>query len=507
MATTHNNDSGAPGNRGRAARAPSLGPVTLGPTRRLNTAASARASGCAMGAAIGDALGAPFEFGPAGAFSKRYPDPVLGGLGEMQGGGSFGWAAGEFTDDTQMAIALAESLIENNGFSPEDLWARWRTWAETAADVGITTSAALRSVVHQGAAASAHHEVGRSGGNGATMRVWPIGIAAAAREDGAALVRRVAYAQGALTHFEVDAAWGAVLVAETIRGLIVGESLDDALDAAVGLLTPAAAELFGDLVSADWRPGTHGAPSNGSVWGCVAQAVWAVRSADDFAGALRLAIDLGGDTDTVASVAGALAGARYGVQAIPSRWATYVHGRLQAGGSEATYRRAELLRLSRALSGGSAPRQAEWEDSAGPTEVADRLLAASLPGAAEFVAAGGAALDEYAVLSLCRVDGAFDEVPVRREVHLYDNNGNDRLGVVVADCVDTIDAWLEEGRRVIVHCHGGRSRTALILKAWFMRANGAEHSAAQAWLRERWPRMEEWTTSFNDFLEHDWMDS
>ena len=507
MTTTPHGDEAVPKNRGRTPRAPSLGPVTFGPTRRLNTAASARASGCAMGAAVGDALGAPFEFGPAGAFSKRYPDPVLGGLGEMLGGGTFGWAAGEFTDDTQMAIALAESLLANNGFSPEDLWARWRAWAETAADVGITTSAALRSLAHQGAAASAHDEVGRSGGNGAVMRVWPIGIAAAARDDGAQVVRRVAYAQGALTHFEPDAAWGAVLVAETIRALIVGGSLDAALDGAVALLAPSAADLFGDLVSADWHPGVHDAPSNGSVWGCVAQAVWAVRQGDDFASAMRLAIDLGGDTDTVASVAGAIAGALHGVQSIPSRWATYVHGRVPHGDAETTYRRADLLRLGRALPGGRQPGKAASEEAVGPSEVTDRILAASLPGAAEFVASSDTALDEYAVLSLCRVNGEFDSVAVRREVHLYDNDENPDLGLVVTDCVDTIDAWLEEGRRVIVHCHGGRSRTALVLMAWAMRHRGLSHDDARRWLRERWPRMEEWTSSFSAFLEHDWMRS
>jgi ADP-ribosylglycohydrolase len=62
------------------------------------------------------------------------------------------------------------------------------------------------------------------------------------------------------------------------------------------------------------------------VWGCLAEAVWAVRSTDSFEAAVIAAIELGGDTDTVACVAGALAGAIYGVQAIPSRWVTYLHG-------------------------------------------------------------------------------------------------------------------------------------------------------------------------------------
>ena len=67
-----------------------------------------RAMGALLGSAVGDALGAPFEFGPAGQYSAQFPQPVLGGAGEMIGGGSFGWAPAEFTDDTQMTLALAE---------------------------------------------------------------------------------------------------------------------------------------------------------------------------------------------------------------------------------------------------------------------------------------------------------------------------------------------------------------------------------------------------------------
>jgi hypothetical protein len=81
-----------------------------------------RALGAILGGAIGDALGAPFEFGPAGAFGKRFPEPVLGGRGEMVGGGAFHWAPGEFTDDTQMAVILAESLLEHGGLDPASLF-------------------------------------------------------------------------------------------------------------------------------------------------------------------------------------------------------------------------------------------------------------------------------------------------------------------------------------------------------------------------------------------------
>ena len=72
-----------------------------------------KVAGMALGAAVGDALGAPFEFGPPGQYAKHFPTPRYGSHTEMIGGGSFNWKAGEFTDDTQMALTLADSLLRN----------------------------------------------------------------------------------------------------------------------------------------------------------------------------------------------------------------------------------------------------------------------------------------------------------------------------------------------------------------------------------------------------------
>ena len=69
-----------------------------------------------IGAAVGDALGAPFEFKGAGQYSSVFPEGVLGGIGEMIGGGSFNWREGEFTDDTQMALSLALSILDKGDF-------------------------------------------------------------------------------------------------------------------------------------------------------------------------------------------------------------------------------------------------------------------------------------------------------------------------------------------------------------------------------------------------------
>ena len=78
----------------------------------------------------------------------------------MIGGGAFGWEPGEFTDDTQMALALAESLIRHGTFHAEDVWKRFVKWAETAADIGTIIRTALRSTSWQSAAESAHRAIG-----------------------------------------------------------------------------------------------------------------------------------------------------------------------------------------------------------------------------------------------------------------------------------------------------------------------------------------------------------
>jgi ADP-ribosylglycohydrolase len=103
------------------------------------------------------------------------------------------------------------------------------------------------------------------------------------------------------------------------------------------------------MLDPGWRPADTTLP-NGTVWTCLAQAVWAVRTCpDSFEDALRRAIDLGGDTDTVAAVAGGLAGARLGVDAIPGRWTIALHGHVTAVAGSKTYRTRDLEALTARL--------------------------------------------------------------------------------------------------------------------------------------------------------------
>jgi ADP-ribosyl-[dinitrogen reductase] hydrolase len=442
-----------------------------------------------VGAAVGDALGAPFEFGSAGEYRRRFPTPVLGGSGEMIGGGAFGWAPGEFTDDTQMALALAETWRALGQFDPDAVWSAWRTWARTAADVGATTRRALahpdwRDVPDNGAL---------NAGNGALMRSFPLAVAMVDHE--ADQRRRVVLAQASLTHADPAAGWGAWLAVEIMAEAIGGADLWDALERALAQLPDDQRRVFAPMLDAGWTPTSARQVGNGSVWGCLAEAVWAVRSTTSFADALVAAIDLGGDTDTVACVAGALAGARDGIQTIPSRWTAYLHGRVDTPEGPHHYRLGELISLTNDLLGTREPDDGPLERPAGPTEVAPGLYAANLTGART-------APTDLAVLSLCSTDDAFIGHPIRRQVYLIDDDAphNPDLGTAVVDALDGLDALLADGHGVVVHCHGGRSRTGLVLKAWKMRRDGLDERAAHHWLAQRWPHYDDYNSSFVAFL-------
>ncbi len=451
-----------------------------------------RVIGMITGAAVADALGAPFEFQPGGLYRHRFPEPVLGGVGEMQGGGSFGWAPGEFTDDTQMALSLAEAIRAAGGYDPDVVWQWFRAWAATARDVGTTTRAALRHRDWRDVSL-----VGiRGAGNGALMRAFPFAAVLLDATDDE--VRDTVVGHGALTHPDPAAGWGAWIAVEMCRTAIRGGDPLAVLDGLVAALPADVRAGFAPLLVADWTP-DQPHPSNGSVWGCLAEAVWALRTTSSFEEAVVAAVDRGGDADTVACVTGALAGARYGVQRIPSRWTTYVHGSIDTPHGRRRYTAAELQALAVALLGLADKPETQPESPAGPHEVAPRLHAADLGGATT-------APTDWAVVSLCRTGSTFADHPVRRQVFLIDQPGdhNHALAAAVDDAVRSIDAFLAEGRNVVVHCHGGRSRTGLVLKAWKMRTDGLDERAAHAWLAERWHRYHDHNATFVEMLRTEW---
>jgi len=347
-------------------------------TSSTTAAGPARTAGIVVGAAVGDALGAPFEFLAAGTFRRAFPTllgehahapaDTDGPVNEMVGGGAFGWAPGEFTDDTQMAMVLAESLLEHGRYEPDDVWQGWRVWAATSSDVGSTIAAALR---HPGWREVQHRHVNWTAGNGALMRAFPLGVATLGIDDASA--RRAVLHQAAMTHHSPAAGWAAWLAVAMQRAAARtadGAAADAALDAALRALdveldvlaarAPDHVARFRAVLDERWTPTGPAAaasaaafdgelPVNGSAWTCLSQAVWAVRTHATFADALAAVVDLGKDTDTVACVTGAIAGAVHGIEAVPARWRAIVHGTVDAPEGQRSYAIADLERVAREL--------------------------------------------------------------------------------------------------------------------------------------------------------------
>ncbi|MFD7749863.1 ADP-ribosylglycohydrolase family protein [Streptomyces sp. NPDC059698] len=287
-------------------------------TQRAPVDRGDRAAGAVVGSAAGDALGAPFEFGPAGVFTARFPD----GAGTLCGGG--GWDPGEATDDTQMAVLVAESLLECDGLDLPELFGRFRRWAAgDPKDIGLQTEDVLTGGAPWDQAAALHFQVnGRAAGNGSLMRASTSAVyfARAGRTRTMEAARRIA----ALTHGD-RAAWeGTAVLHELIRVALAGGDPLAAVPRTLAEVHVAHRARWAEVLAPDWHPGLA-TEFNGAVWPCLGTALWALRTTDRFEQALAAAVDVGGDTDTVAAVTGGLAGAVYGIGEVPARWTELLH--------------------------------------------------------------------------------------------------------------------------------------------------------------------------------------
>lgn len=300
-----------------------------------------RVVGTVVGSAVGDALGAPFEFREPGVFTAQFPD----GIGEMCGGG--GWDPGEATDDTQMAVLVGESLLERGGLDLPDIFGRFQRWAAAEPkDIGLQTEDVLTNGEAWDLSAALHFQTtGRAAGNGSLMRASTSAVhfAAAGREATMTAAGRIA----ALTHGD-GAAWaGTAILHELIRIALEGRDPLAAVPSALAHIAPAHRTRWATVLAPDWHP-SAATEFNGAVWPCLGSALWALRTTSSYEESLATAIDLGGDTDTVAAVTGMLAGAVYGFGAIPERWVEALHVPLPGFGDR-VLRVGELVGLAEAL--------------------------------------------------------------------------------------------------------------------------------------------------------------
>ena len=280
-----------------------------------------RARGALIGLAVGDALGTTLEFQAPGTFEE---------IDDMVGGGPFGLEPGQWTDDTSMALCLAESLVESGGFDPRDQMERyvrwWREghWSSTGRcfDIGNATRAALARFERTGEPYAGSTDP-NTAGNGSLMRLAPVAIAYA--HDPAEAVR-LAGDSSRTTHGAreaIDACrYFASLLVGAMRGVPKEELLSPRYAVVPGLwddepLTATIEEVASGSFKEKEPPEIVG---TGHVTRTLEAALWAFHRTDDFrTGALKV-VNLGNDADTTGAVYGQIAGAAYGESAIPTTW-------------------------------------------------------------------------------------------------------------------------------------------------------------------------------------------
>lgn len=276
----------------------------------------ARALGALFGLAAGDAVGTTLEFTRRDSYEL---------LTDMVGGGPFKLEPGQWTDDTAMALALADSLIAKRGLAEDDLMQRFGSWRDEGAysctgtcfDIGVTTSEAISRWRKTGDPLAGLSDP-RSAGNGSLMRLAPVVLAYAS--DRAAL-REVAARQSRTTHAALAAVDACILYAELLADIIEGKSLEEALAGLEGHARQLGSAEIVAIARGSWkgkrRDQIH---SSGYVVHSLEAAIWCAARSFSFEEAVLLAANLGDDADTTAAIAGQLAGALYGLPGIPERW-------------------------------------------------------------------------------------------------------------------------------------------------------------------------------------------
>lgn len=271
-----------------------------------------RALGCLFGLAVGDAVGAAVEFK-----ARDSVPPVA----DMIGGGPFNLQPGEWTDDTTMALCLGQSLLATGTFDPDDFMVRLRGWLEhgentvsgTCFDIGVTTRAAIENYIATGFAASGRMEP-TSAGNGSLVRLAPLAIFAAGDHDNAEFL---ALKQSRCTHAHPECLDACKLFISQLLDALDGADKEGATRQRVMSLS--AKLLF--ISAGEWKDKPRTAiRSSGYVVHTLEAALWSVWQTDNFRDAVLTAANLGDDADSVAAVAGQLAGALYGAKAIPEAW-------------------------------------------------------------------------------------------------------------------------------------------------------------------------------------------
>ncbi|MDZ4719289.1 MAG: ADP-ribosylglycohydrolase family protein [Roseiflexaceae bacterium] len=280
-----------------------------------------RYRGALLGLAAGDALGTTLEFCAPGSFAP---------ISDMVGGGPFGLQAGQWTDDTSMALCLATSLVECRGFDARDQIDRYVRWWQQGYmssngrcfDIGVTVRSALQQYVQTGEPYAGSGD-SKTAGNGSIMRLAPVVLAFA--NDPLLAITRAADSSRT-THATQAAVDGCRYLAALLLGALRGEPK-------AALLAPRYSPLSGLWEANPLHPAIDAVATGsfreqqppairgtGYVVASLEAALWAFYHSDNFRDGCLLAVNLGDDADTTGAVYGQIAGAFYGERGIPAAW-------------------------------------------------------------------------------------------------------------------------------------------------------------------------------------------
>ncbi|WP_354699023.1 ADP-ribosylglycohydrolase [Paraconexibacter sp. AEG42_29] len=454
-----------------------------------------RFRGALLGLAAGDAVGTTVEFKPRGTFP-----PVT----DMVGGGPFSLPVGAWTDDTSMALCLAESLVECQGFDPVDQlqryvrWYREGYWSSTGScfDIGNATRAALTRFERTGEPFPGDADTDAAG-NGPLMKLAPVALAYA-RHPAAAVARAGESAR--TTHGApqaIDASrYFAGLLVKALNGAPVGELLHSGtVEPSPGIWTshPLDAEVATVAAASFLTKEPPAIKGTGYVVDALEAALWALRSTDTFEAGVLAAVNLGDDADTTAAIYGQLAGAIHGADGIPQQWLDKLVMRDEITAlADALFELSQTISLDGpAVSTAPLPGDSFWaiEGSvlAGPYPGAptraeaeaklDAFLAAGVTCFLDLTEAGeGPPLQPYDDL-LAKI--ATERGTSARHVRMAIPDVSVTTPAHMRTILDTIGMAVAEGETVYVHCWGGIGRTGTVLGCLLReRGMGAEETLA-----------------------------
>jgi ADP-ribosyl-[dinitrogen reductase] hydrolase len=281
---------------------------------------SERFRGTLLGLACGDAVGTSVEFQPRDSFPP---------LTDMMGGGPFNLKPGQWTDDTSMALCLAESLLIKNGFDATDQMTRYLDWWRNGYlsstgkcfDIGMTIRDALARYQATGDPYAGSNDP-YTAGNGSLMRLAPVVLY---YFPDCERVRAFSASSSRTTHAAPEALECCQFFAELIRKALQGAHKSDLriLPETTFIEPKVAAIAQGEYLDKP-RSAIHG---SGYCIASLEAALWCFHHTDNFKAAILEAANLGDDADTTAAIVGQLAGAHYGVSDIPASWLALLHSR------------------------------------------------------------------------------------------------------------------------------------------------------------------------------------